>query len=180
MHNSMLNDVIVLTLPVEGANSQGQSFVAALVAGACAPVLAVPSTGPTFNVTGAALVAWDGSQGASAAVRLSVPLLAQASAVHLVEFGEHGTRSDGNKAAFYLSRHCINSNVHHRLSAGKDAGSAIVQMAGKLDVTTIVMGAYGHSRTREFFRGGATRTVLASSSVPVFLAHWPTITHPLA
>jgi len=30
-----------------------------------------------------------------------------------------------------------------------------------------VMGAYGHSRLREFFLGGATRHVLQTSALPI-------------
>ncbi len=33
------------------------------------------------------------------------------------------------------------------------------------------MGAYGHSRLREFFLGGATRGILSSMTVPVLMAH---------
>jgi nucleotide-binding universal stress UspA family protein len=33
------------------------------------------------------------------------------------------------------------------------------------------MGAYGHSRLREFVLGGATRSVLSHQVVPVMLSH---------
>jgi nucleotide-binding universal stress UspA family protein len=33
------------------------------------------------------------------------------------------------------------------------------------------MGAYGHSRMREFILGGATRDVLKSMTVPVLMSH---------
>ncbi|MGZ6022234.1 MAG: universal stress protein, partial [Rhizomicrobium sp.] len=35
----------------------------------------------------------------------------------------------------------------------------------------LVMGAYGHSRIREFVLGGATRSILDKPPVPVFLSH---------
>jgi nucleotide-binding universal stress UspA family protein len=35
----------------------------------------------------------------------------------------------------------------------------------------LVMGAYGHSRMREFVLGGATQTVLKHMTVPVLLSH---------
>jgi nucleotide-binding universal stress UspA family protein len=34
-----------------------------------------------------------------------------------------------------------------------------------------VMGVYGHSRMREMVMGGVSRTVLASMTVPVLVAH---------
>ena len=35
----------------------------------------------------------------------------------------------------------------------------------------IVMGAYGHSRVREWILGGATREMLETSDVPILMAH---------
>jgi nucleotide-binding universal stress UspA family protein len=35
----------------------------------------------------------------------------------------------------------------------------------------IVMGIYGHSRVREMVLGGASRTLLASMTVPLLVAH---------
>jgi nucleotide-binding universal stress UspA family protein len=35
----------------------------------------------------------------------------------------------------------------------------------------LVMGAYGHSRVRELLLGRATRTVLTSMTLPVFMSH---------
>jgi nucleotide-binding universal stress UspA family protein len=33
------------------------------------------------------------------------------------------------------------------------------------------MGAYGHSRWREWIMGGTTREMLATSEVPILMAH---------
>jgi nucleotide-binding universal stress UspA family protein len=33
------------------------------------------------------------------------------------------------------------------------------------------MGAYGHTRIREFILGGVTNTILASMTVPVLMSH---------
>jgi nucleotide-binding universal stress UspA family protein len=42
------------------------------------------------------------------------------------------------------------------------------RMAG-LDL--LVMGAFGHNRTREFVLGGVTRRILDTPPLPVLLAH---------
>ena len=44
-------------------------------------------------------------------------------------------------------------------------------MAADLSADMLVMGCYGHSRAREWVLGGASRTLLASMTVPVFIAH---------
>ena len=50
-------------------------------------------------------------------------------------------------------------------------GELILSMAADLGADLVVMGCYGHSRAREWALGGATRTLLASMTVPVLMAH---------
>jgi len=40
-----------------------------------------------------------------------------------------------------------------------------------VDADLLVMGAYGHSRLREFVLGGATREMLRDPRLPVLLSH---------
>ncbi|MGH6960495.1 MAG: universal stress protein [Dongiaceae bacterium] len=42
---------------------------------------------------------------------------------------------------------------------------------GRTQSDLLVMGAYGHSRLREMILGGATRDVLATTTVPLLMAH---------
>ena len=43
--------------------------------------------------------------------------------------------------------------------------------ATKFGWDLLVMGCYGHSRLREFVLGGATRHVLANTTIPVLMSH---------
>jgi nucleotide-binding universal stress UspA family protein len=52
-----------------------------------------------------------------------------------------------------------------------DAGAAILNFVKKGKRDLLVMGAFGRSRFREWILGGATRHVLESMTVPVFMAH---------
>ena len=47
----------------------------------------------------------------------------------------------------------------------------ILSRAADQDADLIVMGLYGHSRMREWVLGGASRTLLASMTVPLLVAH---------
>ena len=47
----------------------------------------------------------------------------------------------------------------------------ILSRAADQDIDLIVMEIYGHSRVREMVLGGASRTLLSSMTVPVFMAH---------
>ena len=42
---------------------------------------------------------------------------------------------------------------------------------GVLGSALLVMGCYGHSRTREWVLGGASRTVLTAMTLPVLMVH---------
>jgi nucleotide-binding universal stress UspA family protein len=52
-----------------------------------------------------------------------------------------------------------------------DVGNALLSLISDVSADLLVMGAYGHSRVREWVLGGATRSVLASMTVPVLMAH---------
>ena len=56
-------------------------------------------------------------------------------------------------------------------AADFDVGGVILSRAADHDVDLIVMGIYGHSRLRERVLGGASRTLLASMTAPLFAAH---------
>lgn len=52
-----------------------------------------------------------------------------------------------------------------------DTAETLRNQATMFHADMIVMGAYGHSRVREFFFGGVTRALLRSSPAPLLLAH---------
>jgi nucleotide-binding universal stress UspA family protein len=47
----------------------------------------------------------------------------------------------------------------------------LIAEAKRRDADLIVMGAYGHSRLREWLLGGATYKLLHGSSIPLLVAH---------
>jgi nucleotide-binding universal stress UspA family protein len=54
---------------------------------------------------------------------------------------------------------------------GRPIGDALQAAALALDAGLLVMGAYGHSRMREFVLGGATTSALRAPRLPLFMAH---------
>ena len=77
----------------------------------------------------------------------------------------------GESAAQWLARHGVKVTVQRDVAADSDVGGVILSRAADLDADLIVMGVYGHSRVREMVLGGASRTLLASMTVPVFISH---------
>jgi nucleotide-binding universal stress UspA family protein len=137
------------------------------------PMVAVPETSRGFDAAGHAVVAWDGSFPAMAALTGAAPLLRLAASVGIVEV-QADRPSSVHDAAAYLSRHGIHPEV--RLVPRSEGGSAepaevIRQICANEAAAYCVMGAYGHSRLRETLFGGVTRSMLGSSDIPLVVAH---------
>ena len=58
------------------------------------------------------MIAWDGSLEASHALRLTLPMLKQASAVHVVTIAQGHREFPATDASHYLARHGIASELH--------------------------------------------------------------------
>jgi len=52
-----------------------------------------------------------------------------------------------------------------------DIGKLLLAKAKELKADMIVMGAFHHSRWREFILGGVTLTMLEEATLPLFMAH---------
>ena len=70
-----------------------------------------------------------------------------------------------------LERHGVRARLHQEDARGRPIGEAISGFATDRGLDLLVMGAFGHSRFREFVLGGATRSLLESPPCPVLLAH---------
>jgi nucleotide-binding universal stress UspA family protein len=165
-----LADLIVVNRALETQSMPDmQALVSDLVCKARKPVLAVPEGGRGFDTGGQALVAWDGSREAADALCAAVPLLQLAHEVTIVqvEDGEKGVPAE--EAATYLSRHGARA-ILLRLPDGHAAEMLLVA-TNSGQFAYLVMGAFGHSRIREFLFGGVTRRLLAESPIPILLAH---------
>lgn len=135
------------------------------------PILVVPTSVRAIDFYGKALVAWDGSEDAEAALKAALPMLEHARTVTLFHVDDGSLRLPLEDAARYLSRHGIELVIKQQPVDFERPGTVILAEAeaGKFDY--VVMGAYSRSRGVEAIFGGATRTMLKKSSVPVLLAH---------
>lgn len=147
-----------------------------IVLSAGRPILVVPYVGSYDAIGQCVLVAWDGSREATRAVNDAISLLAAASAVTVltvepaIDRAAHGD-IPGADIVLHLARHGVTARVEKMVSGGIGIGDLLLSRASDLGADLLVMGAYGHSRVRELVLGGATRTVLGSMTLPVFMSH---------
>ncbi|AIO39345.1 universal stress family protein [Burkholderia cenocepacia] len=141
------------------------------------PVLFVPYAGEFPSLGERVFVAWDGSREATRAAHDAIPFLehAKRTTVAAVVDGRSeaaATRIPAADAALMLARHAHDVTVLD-IDAGDGSaiGDTLLSHAYETGSDLLVMGAYGHPRWRELMLGGATRTVLASMTLPVLMSH---------
>ncbi|WP_411902089.1 universal stress protein [Methylorubrum thiocyanatum] len=135
------------------------------------PVIAVPPGHAAFAGR-RIIVAWDGSAQAARAANDALPFLRAAEAVEIVSVGDAAEIRDsvpGAEFAPHLARHGVNVTVND-LPVSGSIGDTLRSQAGLFRADMIVMGAYRHSRARQFFFGGVTRGLLRNCPVPLFLS----------
>jgi nucleotide-binding universal stress UspA family protein len=137
------------------------------------PVLVVPHIGATQPPGRTVMVCWNGRREASRAATGALPLLKAAERVIVLTIDAEKTDEPeaAKQAGDWLARHGVKATVQSDSAAATDVGNVILSRAADAAVDLIVMGIYGHSRMREFVLGGASRTLLASMTVPLLIAH---------
>lgn len=139
------------------------------------PVLVVPDSYAGERIPGTVVAGWDGSLQALRALTAALPLLVRAARVKLLlvnpdeTIGPHG-EEPGADMALYLARHGVGVDVVVERTHAT-AGHALAALAMDCNAGLLVIGAFGHSRYREWVLGGVTRELLESTPVPLLLAH---------
>lgn len=150
------------------------SLPADLVLAVGRPVLVVPRYGDFPSVGAKILVAWDASREATRAVHDALPLLRRAGKVTVLSIDPEDTgepRTAGGDISLHLARHDVPVQTATLGGADIAVGDLILSYGADHGIDLIVMGAYGHTRLRELILGGATRHLLRSMTVPVFMSH---------
>lgn len=171
---SGLADIIVVNRRLGGAGPDMLALVGNVAVKSGKPVVAVPDSCRTFDVSGHAVVAWDGSSAAMAALTGTIPLLALVGSVSVVEVQGEGAHGSAEEAASYLSRHGIHAKIDlvaRSKVLGASVGAMLQTLCANHKAAYCVMGAYGHAPLREALFGGVTRHMLRESEIPLVLVH---------
>jgi nucleotide-binding universal stress UspA family protein len=165
-----LVDLIVVGKQGVGELGDSGDLAARLAEQTSAPILLVPAGQMAINLSGKAMVSWDGSAAADAAIRAAVPLLKLADQVDVVTIGTSENDADPQQAAAYLARHGCKVNASS-IARNGDVADQLLGLMVSTEPDWCVMGSYGHSRLREQIFGGTTKTLLAHAPVPLLVSH---------
>jgi nucleotide-binding universal stress UspA family protein len=120
------------------------------------------------------LVAWDFSRAAARAVSDAIPIMEKAREVCILTVTNEKaipSKRSSSELAKNLSRHGIDVVIEEVDAVGQAIGDVLAAQIESRRADLLVMGAYGHSRFREFVLGGATRSILTKPLIPVLFSH---------
>ena len=166
-----VNDLIIVDKPKIDETFSQRVFEAAVFS-AGRPTLMVPEAvdgDPLRHVT----IAWNGSLESARVIGQSISLLRKAGRVSIVQApGPDEGNTELADLSAYLRWHGIEAESHDlRSSTDKSAGELILDEAVRHDASILVMGAYTHSRLRQFLLGGVTQHVVTHARIPVLMTH---------
>ena len=151
---------------------EANAILGTLLLEANKPVLLVPRTLPhSFGQHIA--IAWHSEcDGAERAVDSMDGLLIGAKHITVL-IADHGASSSPPPEALLRQLHEAGKRaaVRHFPLAKRHIGEALLSEARQVKADLLVMGAFGHSRLREFIFGGATIEILRDFDLPVLMRH---------
>ena len=137
------------------------------------PVLVIPYVGKYETIGDNITFAWNASRESARVASSALPFFKMAEKVTVlwVNANEEGDDLPGAEIATSLARQGVIVETKHSVSVLPEVGDEILSRVSDLSSDLLVMGAYGHSRLREFIFGGASYHILRHMTVPVLLVH---------
>lgn len=119
------------------------------------------------------MVAWNGSREATRATAEAMPYLLKAEKVGVVVVQDSNLASPigGTDIVDHLLHHGVGAELHEVPRRTGGIAATLMEEAKERSADMIVMGAYGHSRLREWLLGGTTYQLIHQAPVPLIVAH---------
>jgi len=168
-------DLVVVGQDNPEADGQAADLPNGVLLSTGRPVLVVPNESNVKTFARNVMVAWDDGIQATRAIHDAMPILQAAENVTVVainpaETGDHGSMPCVDICT-HLARHGVTAHAYPITTNELATESVILKRAFEHGSDLLVMGAYGHSRMREFVFGGVTAHVLEHMQLPVLMSH---------
>ncbi len=163
----------VIALPVSGKDAAAQGTAEALIFGSGRPVLLLPGPGDAPPNLDTVVIATDFGRVATRAMFDAQPFLRRAGKICVVTVAGEKDVSHGNRKALaaHFERQGLAAELIQLEAQGRPVGTVLQRHIEQLGGGLLVMGAFGHSRLRDFVLGGATRSVLEELRHPVLMSY---------
>jgi nucleotide-binding universal stress UspA family protein len=172
-------DLIVVgqTDPENPLPATARTLVEDILMTAGRPLLLIPYAGRFDTIGTNALVGWTPTRESARAVHDALPVLAPSAKVMVLTVETPRESGDNEvpqttEIAEHLSRYQLDvSAARTVVSDGLSPADALLDYASDIGADLLVVGGYGHSRTREMIMGGVTRDLLRHMTVPLLMSH---------
>lgn len=139
------------------------------------PLLLAPPK-PAAVIGQKVAIAWKAGPEAARALTAASSILSQARQVAILCISENEISDVDDRASAALLEkqlrwHGVQVDLVMECDHPGPTSAKIREMAYTSDADLLVMGAYGHSRVREFVFGGVTRDIIADCALPVLMFH---------
>ena len=167
-------DLIVIGRSNESGDVYSSLDLGGAVLKAGRPALVVPQGIGSLRAEHV-VIGWKDTREARRAVQDALPFLHEATRITIVEICGSGQEEAAGQhiddVEHYLGRHRIKNGPKVVLHQKGSAAVQLIQLAQDEGADLLVTGAYGHSRLGEWFFGGVTRELLASSPICCLMSH---------
>lgn len=162
-----------LSLLLHNEDESEAALAEAVLFGSGRPSLLVPRESRA-EIPGKVAIAWDGSRVAARALADFLSLDFQQARLIIITVTDEKKLPNNDIAEALvegLRRRGVAAERTDVRADGRGIATAIQDTALEAGAGMLVMGAYGHSRLRDFLLGGATAGVLRSCRMPILLSH---------
>ena len=164
-------DVICVVRPGKNDGADWGTLILAALMETGRAVLLAPADTKMKPIESVA-IAWNGSREAARAVALAMPVLEAADSVTvLAGTSDYLKPEDVTAFTESLKWHGVNATARMFALNGADLAGRLQAEAREADAQLLVLGAYSHSRLREFVFGGVTDDIIKAGRMPVLMAH---------
>lgn len=117
-------------------------------------------------------VGWNGGAESARAISIALPLLAAARQVTVIAIETDDTYPlAAADLQLFLESHDIEIQARMPRSDRHHVGQALLKEAAAVGADSLLIGAYGQSRLREWVMGGVTRHIIDHADLPVLMTH---------
>ena len=139
------------------------------------PVLVSPPNVSLKPMLSHVLIAWKDCREARRALADSLPLLARAEKITVLEVSEAAEKPRHYESlqdvADFIDLHGMSATAIAVSPNGQSTADRLLEYALANGIGLVVLGGYGHARAREWIFGGVTHTLLRNSQVSCLFSH---------
>ncbi|RWN52166.1 universal stress protein [Mesorhizobium sp.] len=157
----------------EANNPTSRTTAQAIIFGSGRPTILLPEVEPVTKLHSLA-IAWDGSRVAARAVADAHQVLRRASKITVLTVtGEKSLRETdaAQRLAQGLNLRGLSAEAMPFVSEDCPVEVSLQERAIEIGADLMIMGAFGHTRLRDFVLGGATKGILSDVRLPIMLSH---------